>query len=68
MWLTTVPTVLANAVIIPFVIIYAYGSSDAYIPLALTVAGGEIVTASICGSLLYYQLKRVPYFSNMTLK
>lgn len=65
MWLTTLPTVLANAIIIPFVIIYAYGSADSYFYLALTVAVGEIVTAGVCGSLLYYQLKRIPYFSGM---
>ena len=57
-WLTTLPTVLANAFIIPFVIIYAYGGEDSYTFLFFTVALGEIVTASILGTLLYHQLKK----------
>ena len=29
-WTATLPTIFANAIIIPFVIIFAYGSTDAY--------------------------------------
>ncbi len=57
MWLTTLPTVIANAVIVPFVIMYAYGSPESYAFLAVTVAVGEIVTASLLGSLFYYRFK-----------
>ena len=57
LWLTTVPTVISNAVIIPFVIMYAYGSEGSYTFFAFTVAVGEIVTACILGSALLYLIK-----------
>ena len=57
-WLSTLPTVLANAIIVPFVLIYAYGAPDAYPYLMLTVGIGEIVCAGILGSILYYSLSR----------
>ncbi|MBQ8720184.1 MAG: QueT transporter family protein [Clostridia bacterium] len=63
-WLATVPTILANATIIPFVIIYAYGANDGYWFLFGTVAVGEIVTAGILGTLLYYGLQRTNIFKN----
>ncbi|MBE6635472.1 MAG: QueT transporter family protein [Ruminococcaceae bacterium] len=59
MWMTTLPTVLANAFIVPFVIMYAYGSPESYLFLAVTVAVGEIVTASLLGSLFYYRFKDI---------
>lgn len=58
MWLSTLPTVLANTFIVPLVIIYAYGGTEAYLFLAFTVFVGELVTAGIVGSILYYQLDR----------
>ena len=63
MWLSTVPTILANTFIVPFVIIYAYGGTESYIFFALTVFVGELVTAGVLGSLLYYQLSKYKVFS-----
>jgi uncharacterized membrane protein len=57
MWLATLPTVFANAIIVPFVLIYAYGAKDAYLYLMLTVGIGEIVCAGIMGSVLYYTIR-----------
>lgn len=57
-WLATVPTVLANAVIVPFVLIYAYGATDAFWFIALTVAIGEIVCAGVGGSMLYGLIRK----------
>lgn len=68
MWLSTLPTVFANGVIVPLVIIYAYGAYESFIILALTVMGGELVTAGICGSLLYYRLRSITLFKNMRYK
>lgn len=56
MWLATLPTVFANAVIVPFVLICAYGAKDAYPYLMLTVGIGEFVCAGIMGSVLYYTI------------
>ena len=47
---------LANAIIIPFVLIYAYGAEDSYLFIVATVSIGEIVCAGIGGAALYYSL------------
>ena len=50
--LASLPTVLANAVIIPFVLKFAYGLGDAWWIFVITVAAGELVSATLLGSLL----------------
>ena len=57
-WLATLPTVLANMIIVPFVLIYAYGAPDSYFFLMMTVGLGEIVCAGFGGSALYYLIKK----------
>ena len=57
-FLATLPTALANAFIVPFVIIYAYGSPDSYMFLFITVLIGELVTASVLGTVLYKMIKK----------
>ena len=57
-WAATLPTIIANVVIVPFVLIFAYGAPDSYPYLALTVGIGEIVCAGVGGSALYYLLKK----------
>lgn len=57
-WVATIPTVVANMVIVPFVLIYAYGAPDSYFFIALTVGIGEVVCAGFGGSALYYLLKK----------
>lgn len=64
MFLSTLPTILANTFIVPFVIIYAYGGEESYLFFAFTVLVGEIVTAGILGTLLYYQLGRYDIFKS----
>ncbi len=58
MFISTLPTVFANAFIVPFVIKYAYGSPESYFFLFVTVMAGELVTATGVGTLLYYQLEK----------
>ena len=58
MWVATVPTILANMIIVPPVLMIAYGVPDSFIYLALTVGLGEVVCAGFMGSGLYYLLKR----------
>ncbi len=43
----TLPPVIANMVIVPFVLRYAYNSEDAFWFMVVTVAIGEII--SVCG-------------------
>ena len=57
-WVTTLPTVFANMIIIPLVLIFAYGAPDSYWFLMLTVGIGEIVCAGVLGSGLYYVLRK----------
>ena len=57
-YLAPVPTVLANMLIIPFVLRYAYGAEGAIPFFMLTVGIGEIVTAGILGVFLAKTLKK----------
>lgn len=58
MWVATLPTVISNMLIVPPVLMYAYGVTDSFGFLAMTVGIGEIICAGIGGSGLYYLLKR----------
>lgn len=58
-WLSTLPTVLANAIIVPYVLVYAYGASEAIYFIMLTVFIGEAISAGVGGTLLYHSLKKV---------
>ena len=60
-WIATIPTVLANALIVPFVLIYAYEVPGIYPYFAATVAIGEIVCALVLGTALYHSLKKVKF-------
>ena len=58
-WLVTLPTLLANTVIIPLVIVYGFGVKDVALPLvALTVGVGELISACILGTLLVITLQK----------
>ena len=62
-WLAPVPPILANALIIPFVLMYGYGAEDAYWYLLLTVAAGEIISVYVLGGLLMRLMeKRFPVY------
>jgi hypothetical protein len=61
MWLATIPTILSNMLIIPPVLIYAYGAVDSFLFLSVTVGIGEIICAGFGGTALYYMLKKHNY-------
>ena len=58
MWVATIPTIVANMIIVPPVLMLAYGVPDSFFYLAFTVGLGEVVCAGFGGSGLYYLLKR----------
>ena len=60
-FVATLPTVLSNAVIVPFVLMYAYGAPGSYFYFMLTVSIGEITCASILGTAIYYPLKKINF-------
>lgn len=64
-WLATLPTVISNMLIVPPVLIFAYGVPDAYIYLVLTVGIGEIVCAGVLGTALGYSIKKSNFFENI---
>ena len=57
-WLIPVPTILANAIIVPFVIKYVYMTEGLYWFFFLTVGLGELVCAGVAGTILYYSIKK----------
>ena len=57
-WLVPLPTVLANTLIIPFVLRFAYGAEGSIPYFMLTVGIGEVISAYICGMLLYVAVDR----------
>lgn len=58
-FLIPLPTVISNALIIPFVLRYAYGAPDALPFMMLTVGIGEFLSAFVLGTLLYFSIKKV---------
>ena len=60
-WLATLPPVISNAIIVPFILIHAYGVEDGYFYLLLTVGIGELVCATGLGTVLYYALRKYDF-------
>ncbi len=57
-YLAPIPTIIANMVIVPFVLRYAYGAEGSIPFFMLTVGIGEVVTAGIMGVFLAKTLKK----------
>lgn len=57
-WLTPLPTVVANTLIVPFVLAYAYHSPEGIGFLMLTVGIGEVISAYVLGIVLYFALRK----------
>ena len=58
MFISTLPTLFANAIIVPFVLMYVYGADGALWYFFLTVGLGELVCATVGGTALYFLLKK----------
>ena len=54
----TLPPVVANAVIVPFVLAYGYGVEEAIPFMMLTVGIGELISVCVLGTGLYFSLKK----------
>ena len=57
-WLAAIPPILANTIIIPFVLYYAYQVGGGIWILFLTVCAGEVISVGILGELLYTALNK----------
>ncbi|MBQ2028250.1 MAG: QueT transporter family protein [Clostridia bacterium] len=60
-----IPPVVANAIIVPFVLQKVYGVEDAWWYLALTVGAGEVIACGILGILLYHSIKKIPNLKSL---
>lgn len=57
-WLAPVPPIVANTVIVPFVLFYGYGINLPIPLMMLTVGIGEVVSCGILGMILLGALSR----------
>lgn len=57
-WMPALPTVLANTLIVPPILVYAYRMEEGLPYLMLTVGLGELLSAGVLGSLLNLLLKK----------
>lgn len=55
-FLAPIPPILANTIIVPFVLQYAYGVPDSIPYLMLTVGVGEVISAGVLGMILLFGL------------
>ena len=60
-WLVPIPTILSNALIIPFVLRYTYGIPGSIGYFMLTVGAGEIISCGVIGMLLLISLEKHRY-------
>ena len=51
-WLAPVPPILANTLIVPFVLLYAYGIQPLWLSF-ITVGIGEVISCGVLGMLLF---------------
>lgn len=63
-WVGAIPPVLANTVIIPFVLYFGYGlkgtTPAVILYYALTICIGEVIACGVGGVLLAYLLRKTP--------
>ena len=56
-WMAPIPPILANILIIPFVLLWAYGIRPLWFSF-ITIAIGEIISCGILGMLLLFALQK----------
>lgn len=61
--LGTLPTILSNAIIVPFILVFVYLEEGGYLLFVATVGLGEIVSAGALGWLFYKKI-----FTSSSLK
>ena len=57
-WLTPIPPIVANTLIVPFVLKFGYGTPEAIPYMFLTIGAGEIIVCGIFGMILLFALNR----------
>lgn len=59
-WLAPLPPILANAIIVPFVLFYAYGIRPLWLSF-ITVTAGEIISCGVLGMILLISLQKYAF-------
>ena len=57
-YLATLPPIISNTIIVPFVLAYAYNAEGAIWDFMLTVGIGEVISCGILGMILYSSLQK----------
>lgn len=57
-WLSPLPPIIANTLIVPFVLKFGYGAEEAIPYMMLTVGVGEVIVCGILGLMLLTLLNR----------
>ena len=60
-FLKMLPTILSNAIIVPFVIKFGFGDTMPLWLLSITIAIGEIIAVYVMGYILYRALKNTKF-------
>ncbi|MDD4689792.1 MAG: QueT transporter family protein [Eubacteriales bacterium] len=55
-FIISIPTIIANTLIVPFILRFVYGSTDTMIFMFITVFIGELISAGVLGSILHSEL------------
>ncbi len=61
-YLYPLPAVVANTLIIPFVLKYAYALEESVWYFVITVGIGEIISCGVLGMILYYSLEKKQHY------
>ncbi len=69
-YLVPIPPILANAIIVPWVLRFAYGEAQPIYLMMFTVGAGELLAAGFLGTVLLLALGRIKHiiFRNQTDK
>ena len=57
-WLAPLPPVIANTLIVPFVLKYAYGAEELVPLLMVSIGASELVVCGVLGMLLLFALNK----------
>lgn len=57
-WITPLPPILANTIIIPFILSYVYGFEGSIAYFMLTVGIGEVISCGVLGLILLFALDK----------
>ena len=58
-FIATVPNILSNTIIVPLILMFAYGIPGTYFVLMWPILISEIICSGIFGTVLYYPLRKL---------